>query len=269
VLIWKADTRKMNPSVPQSVIDEAYERDPASASAEHGAEFRTDLVTFVDPGVVARCVVTGRDEIPPVPGTRYVAGVDPSGGSSDSMALAIAHPIDGGRGVLDFAKEWPAPFSPETVVTEICEILRRYGITSVIGDRYGGEWPRERFRTHHIEYQIAEQTRSEAYLLLLPSINSCKIELLDHPRLIRQLCSLERRTARSGRDTVDHPSGSNYHDDLINSAALALCAAALMPMSSADGWIEYLRRECVRAGVDRDDISAPDPRWGFGFGGKI
>ena len=37
----------MNPSVPQRVIDEAIERDPASADAEYGAEFRTDIEGFV------------------------------------------------------------------------------------------------------------------------------------------------------------------------------------------------------------------------------
>ena len=86
VLIWRASTTTMNPSVPQSVIDAAYERDPAAAAAEHGAEFRTDLVTFVDPAVVARCVVSGRIELPPVAGVTYTAAVDPSGGSSDSMS---------------------------------------------------------------------------------------------------------------------------------------------------------------------------------------
>ena len=39
-LLWKAATRTMNPSVPQSVIDEAMARDPASAMAEYLAEFR-------------------------------------------------------------------------------------------------------------------------------------------------------------------------------------------------------------------------------------
>src|SRR5262249_60278360 len=31
VLVWKADTRTMNPSVSQAIIDKAYEDDPASA----------------------------------------------------------------------------------------------------------------------------------------------------------------------------------------------------------------------------------------------
>jgi hypothetical protein len=34
VLVWKADTRTMNPTVPQSVVDEAIEADLASATAE-------------------------------------------------------------------------------------------------------------------------------------------------------------------------------------------------------------------------------------------
>jgi hypothetical protein len=46
-LVWKAPTRVMNPSVPQSVIDAAIEADPASAAAEYGTEFRADVETFV------------------------------------------------------------------------------------------------------------------------------------------------------------------------------------------------------------------------------
>jgi hypothetical protein len=179
------------------------------------------------------------------------------------MTLAIAH-SEGERGILDLVHEWPAPFSPEAVVVEAADILRRYGIKSVIGDRYAGEWPRERFRFQHIEYELSALTRSEAYLTLLPAINTPgRIELLDDRRLILQLCSLERRTARSGRDSVDHPRGG--HDDVINATALALVSAALAPQSSAEGWIEFMRREVERGSIDYDDIQAPAPNFGFSF----
>ena len=36
-----------NPTLPQRVVDRAYERDPAAADAEYGANFRTDLESFV------------------------------------------------------------------------------------------------------------------------------------------------------------------------------------------------------------------------------
>jgi hypothetical protein len=44
--------------------------------------------------------------------------------------------------------------------------------------------------------------------------------LLDHPKAIQQLLGLERRTARGGRDSIDHSPGAHY--DLAN--ALAGCA---------------------------------------------
>jgi len=48
--------------------------------------------------------------------------------------------------------------------------------------------------------------------------------LLDVPRLASQLCGLERRTARGGKDSIDHGPGA--HDDLANAAAGALLLAA-------------------------------------------
>ena len=63
---------------------------------------------------------------------------------------------------------------------------------------------------------------------LLPLINSRQIDLLDHTKLVSQLCSLERRAARGGRDLIDHPPQG--HDDLIN--AVAGLAAAVTKYSS-------------------------------------
>jgi hypothetical protein len=55
------------------------------------------------------------------------------------------------------------------------------------------------------------------------ALNSGRVEMVDNPRLVAQICSLERRTARGGRDSVDHPAGSAHHDDIAN-AALGLAA---------------------------------------------
>jgi hypothetical protein len=52
---------------------------------------------------------------------------------------------------------------------------------------------------------------------LLPILNGSRVELPDHPRLVAQLCQLERRTARGGRDSIDHAPGA--HDDLANAVA--------------------------------------------------
>lgn len=106
-LVWQADTRAMNPSVPQSFIDAAYEDDPSNAAAEYGAQFRTDVEAFVTREAAEACVIADRFELPPM------AGV--------------------------------------------------------------------------------------------------------HTKLISQLCALERRTWRGGRDSIDHPP--NQHDDVVNAVA--------------------------------------------------
>ncbi len=164
----------------------------------------------------------GRIELPRVTGVRYCGFVDPSGGSADSMTLAIAH-LDV-RFVLDLVREVKPPFSPEKIVKEFAGVLRSYGISTVIGDHYAGEWPRERFSTYGITYRPAKKSRSDIYLEMLPMLNSKQVFLLDNPRLVAQLAGLERHAARGGRETIDHAPGG--HDDLANAAAGALVYAA-------------------------------------------
>jgi len=109
------------------------------------------------------------------------------------------------------------------VVAESFKKKKRYHLSSVTGDRFGGEWPREVFTRHGVTYRISDRTRSEIYQSLLPELNSKNVALLDNQRLLTQLCGLERRTSRGGRDLIDHGPG-NY-DDVINSAAGALLLA--------------------------------------------
>jgi hypothetical protein len=63
--------------------------------------------------------------------------------------------------VLDVVRERKPPFSPDDVVKEFCATLKSYGIGRVVGDRYGGEWPRETFRKCGIDYRIADKTKSD------------------------------------------------------------------------------------------------------------
>jgi hypothetical protein len=219
MLVWQADTLTMNSSVPVSVVDAAYEDDPANAAAEFGAVFRSDIEAFVTREAAEACVIDGRFELPPMASVHYTAFCDPSGGSSDSMTLAICH-REGERAILDAIREVRPPFSPESVVSDFCTLLKSYRVFSMVGDRYAGQWPAERFAVHGITYNAAAKPKSDLYRDLLPIINGRRVELLDHPKLVAQLCALERRTWRGGRDSIDHPP--NQHDDIINCCAGAL-----------------------------------------------
>ena len=55
-----------------TLIDEAMERDPANAAAEYGAEFRTDVDSFVSREVVEACVDDGVFERAPISSLRVL-----------------------------------------------------------------------------------------------------------------------------------------------------------------------------------------------------
>lgn len=222
VLVWHADTRTMNPGISERIIAEAYERDPARAAAEYGAQFRADVETFIDqmtlealvePGVTARGARSRHG---------YVAFIDASGGRQDSAALAIAH-REGDRVVLDLALERPAPHDPAAVATEFCGVLRAYGISTATGDKYAGDWVAQAYRKRGIRYLYADRTKSQIYADCLPMMTARQVALLDQPRLLHQFTGLERRATRGGREVIDHAPGAR--DDLANAAAGALVHA--------------------------------------------
>jgi hypothetical protein len=223
VLVWQAPTRSMNCTVPQRFIDQQFELDPAAAEAEYNATFRTDLEAFVDRNVIEGLVMPGRHELPPSRRFQYVGFTDPAGGSGqDSYTLAISH-AENGVSILDCIREIKPPFNPSGATEELAATARSYGLTEIRGDKYAGSWPSEQWRVHGVSYHFSERSKSEIYGELLPVLNSGRAELLDHPRLVAQFCSLERRTARgTGRDVIDHPIGPAHHDDVANSAAGAL-----------------------------------------------
>jgi hypothetical protein len=225
ILVWKAPTEVMNSKVDKAIIREAFESDPESARAEYGAEFRDDLADFVTREIIDAVTCWGRHELPPEPGVQYAAFCDPSGGVSDSMTLAVAHLRDGEVCVLDAILEVRPPFDPEKAVAECTALMKRFGITRVVGDRYAGEWPKARFAEHGIVFEQSAKPKSDIYHDLLPLLNAKRVELLEHPRLSSQLVGLERRTARSGKDSIDHSPGG--HDDLANVAAGVLVSLDL------------------------------------------
>ena len=140
------------------------------------------------------------------------------------MTLAVAHlEASTERVVIDCLRRFNPPFSPEAVVSDSTTCLKSYGLSAATGDRFGGEWPVEQFSKFGVRYVPAAKPKSDLYRDLLPLLNSGRLDLLDHKKMIGQLVSLERRTARGGKDSIDHPSGQ--HDDLSNvvAGAASLC----------------------------------------------
>ena len=216
VLVWNCPSRTMNPTLPQSIVDDALAEDLAAAKSEYLGEFRDDICLWLVRDVIEAVVRKGRKELLPKSEHHYFAFVDVSGGRNDDSAIAIGH-LEQKTVVLDFAKAYTAPHSPYTVIGLMCEELRRFRITSVTGDNYAAEFVANDFSSNGIRYTKSELSKSGLYLELLPRICSRAVELLDDEKLISQLSSLERRTRSGGRDSVDAPP--QCHDDLANAVA--------------------------------------------------
>jgi hypothetical protein len=134
------------------------------------------------------------------------------------------------------------------MVREMASILGRYGLQRVVGDKYAAGWTRQRFEAEGVAYDDAPKSKAEAYLEAEPFFATARIEILDHPELVRELKQLERRSRAGGRTIVDHPHGG--HDDFSNCLCLAVAVAV---GEGADGY--------SLAGLDilnRDDEKQPD-----------
>jgi hypothetical protein len=224
ILVVQCPTRTLNPTIPQSVVDQAMAEDPDAARSEFLAQFRDDISDFISRDAILACVPEIRER-PPEFAHKYIGAVDPSGGRNDSMTLAIAH-YEGSTAILDLIREVKPPFSPEGVVDEFCQTLARYRCASVLGDKFGAEWVQSQFRNRGVNYRETDKSKSDIYVGILPAINSKAVSLLNNETLINQLCALERRATRGARrqDTIDH--GPGQHDDVANAATIALLYAS-------------------------------------------
>jgi hypothetical protein len=231
LLVWKASTVLMNPTITAKRLERERRLDPVRFAREFEAEFAEDVDAFLPAACVDDAVVAGRHELPPMVGVPYVAAVDPSGGGADAFTLAIVH-VEGDRAqrrvVHDVMKGWAHVGSQLTgVVQEIAQTLRLHGLREVRGDRYAAGWVRQAFQEAGIMYRDAELDKSAAYLEAEPLFAQGRIELLDHPQLGRELKNLERHPHAGGRTVVDHPRGGT--DDYANS----LCLSAAQTISKA------------------------------------
>jgi hypothetical protein len=220
-MVVQADSKTLNPSLSQRVIDRAFEDDAVAAASEYGGAFRQPVTAFLPRLLVEKAVDPGVAERVVLPRTTYHAYVDVAGGTgADSFAGAIGHKHrDGGRdiAIVDVIFEQRPSFDPDAVTARFSDILRTWGVRTVTGDAYAAAWPVAAFAKHGITYVRAQLNTSDIYLHTVPLFTANRVQLPDHARLVDQLCGLRRKVGSAGRETVSHMARA--HDDL----ATAVC----------------------------------------------
>ena len=241
VLVWKAPSAVMNPTLSEKMISKQKEKDPSAGRAEWDAEFREDIEAFLPLEVIEAVVIRGRIELPPIEKVSYFGFADPSGGGGDSFTLSIGH-RGNGKIIQDALRARKG--DPHQIVKDYAEILKKYQIKEVTGDRYAGAWVSEAFKKEGIQYKASELNKSELYLEALPYISSGTVELLNVRELVKELRLLERRRGSCGKDTVSHPAsmgGGVPHDDLAN-VTCGMIAMGHSSVGGAEAFLGYYRK---------------------------
>ena len=224
VLVVQGATETFNPTISKKVIARAMREDPAAAASEWGGDWRSDLSGYLSEEVIEQAVDRDRPlELPPLPGKRYRAFVDASGGRGDDYCLCIGH-LEERNGaehfVVDVLRGAHPPFNPNQVAAEFAALVKQYRCTEVCGDNYSAEFVSQSWRANGLDYIRSRLTRSALYLEAIPHFMRGGISMPAHDKLIRQLQLLERQTQPSGKDQVQHPK--HGHDDWPNALVGAL-----------------------------------------------
>ena len=250
ILVWRAPTWVMNPTISQSFLDREKERDPLAFQSEYAADFRSDISAALDADWIDAALCLKNLDLPKSTDPRpYVGFADMSGGRIDSATLAIAHCEPNQPCVIvDLVRRWPPPFSPESVVKQMADCLGMYGLNSIIGDNYSAELTVELFSKAGVSYRCSDDSASDLYLQAVPLFSTDMLQAPDHPVLRTELTCLERRTRASGKDLITHPPGG--HDDLANAVIGAAVNArrAAAQTTHAD---QLLPGDWIRAAQER------------------
>ena len=179
VLVIKAPSVTLNPTLDQAIIDAALAEDPAAASAEWLAEFRDDIAGWVSRELIEDSV--DRDVVvrPPRAGVQYQSFIDASGGMRDSFTCGIAH-SENATVILDCLHEIRAPFNPDTATAEVAALLKTYSCHKTTGDKYAAQWVVAAFAKCGINYQHSERDRSAIYLDAMPLFTTGRARLINN-----------------------------------------------------------------------------------------
>jgi hypothetical protein len=124
----------------------------------------------------------------------FRAFVDPSGGRAGAFALSIGfNDIETRKTKTALLRGWKPLFDPEAFVVEICDILKKYRLEHVMGDRYAGAWVSSAFKNQGIRYDPCKVTKSELYLGMEGYVYTSRLKIPKNDILFKELVNLERR----------------------------------------------------------------------------
>ena len=209
LLVWQAGTSQMTHRISQEELEKERIADPAYYEREFMARFVSDLETFL-PWPDIHAAVQHWMELAPASEPYYVAALDASGlTGGDTFTFGIGHSADTGF-VVDVLRGWKKQAVP-FVCDEIASLCKLYRVKNIIADQYSFSFLSELLRQREIGMeQLAFSARSKAELHfdLKNVLAQGKIQLPNHPEMIRELRALESTRTSGGTTRYALPAAS-------------------------------------------------------------
>ena len=207
ILVVQGSSKIFNATLSDAAIAAQREADPTGAVAEWDALFRSDIAAFLDDASIDAAVDHGRPaELPPRASVVYHSFTDMSGGGHDASTICIGH-FAAERFVADVIRGRRGPHDPAAVAAEYAALAKQYRCRAIAGDAYAKEWVAGAYRAAGLEYRQSQLVRSDLYLEGQVLFTRGLVSIPPDATLLRELRLLERRTARSGKDSVNHGVG--------------------------------------------------------------
>ncbi len=238
-LVVHAPTRALNPSFPQSQIDEIAAEDPDTAAREYGAEWVDADSAYLGAALVDPAVRTS-----PLyrPGRAFAAGMDPATrGNHWTLAVAWSEPLqkspaldDGEQqrkrvivgGVWSWAGSKSKPLSPRDTLAEVAATLKPYGVQRIHVDGWSFDAMADHARAvglSLVEHPAVD--RDVPYQRLKALLGNGDLELPPDPVLRNDLLALRQRATSSGVKIHLPHTSNGRHCDFAPSVALAVMHA--------------------------------------------
>lgn len=245
---WKARQAptRINPFIKPDRLNDIRRTTSAWLFAqEYEAEIVKGVGAAFPPDVVVAAMTGPPTQRSFDPKQQYCAFVDAAGGGANEMTLSIFHQEKKDTGPL-FVQDvllGEIAARPEETVERFVAKLREFGIRSVTGDAYAGEWPREQFNKRGVTYYVSAKHRSDLYCEFQPLVMQGpeRVSLLTSDLLKRQLAALVQRQSTKGRVEIVKCPGEN--DDRANvTAGACICAQDVMVPDLSDAAFDFSKR---------------------------
>ena len=222
-LTIQANTRFVNPEIPQKFLDKEKARDIDNYMREFEGIFSEKLEAFFSYELMQKPFILAGD-LPYRSEHNYYLGLDQSGLSGrDRFALAIAHK-EGDLAIVDIVRSWETK-DLDIILDEIKTLAKAYHIREAVIDKYSKGYVEASFKRINLEVKI-RASLADVFVVLKAKMIQDKLQLPDRSDLKAGMRNTIAVYNKSNQLAIIHQRGPEGHADSLDAVSGAVFEVA-------------------------------------------